>query len=47
MAMGDGPASGYACVAKDRDCYAASHRRRARTKVEDEEECDLCENNYE
>ena len=31
-----GPASGFYCVHKDRKCFAASHRRRARTKVEGE-----------
>ena len=29
------------CVAKGRNCYADSHRRRARTRVEDE--CNSCE----
>ena len=41
-ANGGGPASGFYCVHKDRTCFADSHRRRARTKVESQEECDTC-----
>ena len=47
MDNGGGPGSGFYCVNKNRDCFEASHRRRARTKVEDEnedqDECDPCE----